>query len=141
MERWVIFAIVSMVFAGLTSVVAKHGLEGISGELGLSVRTGFVFVFVLGFAAFAVPKDQFGSLTRYNLLWLGLSAVTTTLSWIFYYNALKEGEASTIALIDKGSFLITVVLAWLMLGERITPRMLLGGGLILAGLLVVATKK
>lgn len=140
MERWIAYALISMVFAGVTSVIAKHGLAGISGELGVAVRSGFVVIFVLIFAIIAVPREQFATLTRHNYLWLALSAATTTVSWVFYYKALKDGEVSTVALIDKGSFVVAVVLAWLMLGERITVRIAIGSLLILAGLVVVSRK-
>jgi len=140
MERWVMFAIVSMVFAGFTSVIAKAGLSGISGDLGLFVRTCFVFVFVLMFAGAFVNPQEFSQLTRKNYLWLGLSGLTTAFSWVFYYRALKAGEVSTVALIDKGSFIVAVILAWIFLGERITPRVIVGMLLIGSGLLVVARK-
>jgi transporter family protein len=140
MERWVLFAIISMVFAGFTSVIAKHGLTGISGELGLVVRTCFVFVLVLGFATFSVTRTELGQLTTSNFVWLGVSGLTTAASWVFYYKALKDGEVSTVALIDKGSFVVAVVGAWLILGERITPRVACGGLLILVGLFVVARR-
>lgn len=140
MDRWVLFAIVSMVFAGFTSVIAKLGLAGISSELGLTVRTCFVFGFVLMFAAWALAPKDVQTLTAGNVAWLALSGLTTAISWVFYYKALSEGEVSTVALIDKGSFVVAVLLAWLLLGERITPRVALGTGLILAGLLVVARK-
>jgi transporter family protein len=139
-ERWIVYALISMVFAGFTSVIAKHGLSGISGELGLAVRTCFVFALVLGFAAWAVPREQLSGLTRHNLVWLGLSGVTTAISWVFYYKALKDGEVSTVALIDKGSFVVAVVLAWLVLGERLTPRVVVGSLLILAGLVIVSRR-
>lgn len=138
MERWVLYAFVSMAFAGFTSVIAKLGLGGISADLGLAVRTCFVFVFVLLFAAAVVPAQQLKSLTASNLLWLGLSGVTTACSWVFYYKAIKIGEVSTVALIDKGSVVVALLLAALLLREAITPAKLLGGGLIVAGLLVIA---
>jgi transporter family protein len=140
MEKWIAYAFISMLFAGFTSVVAKMGLAGISGELGLTIRTLFVSVFVLGFAAFAVPVQELASLNRMNLLWLGLSGVTTTLSWIFYYKALKIGDVATVALIDKGSVVVAILLAWLLLKEIITLRIVLGAALIIAGLLVIAKK-
>ena len=140
MERWVVFAVASMIFAGFTSVIAKHGLANITGELGLVVRTVFVCLFVGLFALFSVPPSAVRTVGRHNLVWLGLSGVTTAASWIFYYKALKIGEVSRIALIDKGSFLVAVVLAWTFLGERPTPNVLIGSGLILAGLLIVAHK-
>ena len=140
MERWVWYAILSMLFAGFTSVIAKQGLTGITGELGLTVRTVFVAVFVFGFAAVAVPWADWATLTRANCVWLGLSGATTAVSWVFYYKALKLGEVSTVALIDKGSFVVAVILAWLVLGEKITLRVGVGMGFILAGLLIVSRK-
>lgn len=140
MERWVLFALISMVFAGCTSVIAKHGLTGISGELGLTIRTLFVFGYVMLFAAVVVRREEWGSLSRHHFLWLGLSGLTTAASWIFYYKALKEGPVSSVALIDKGSFIVAVLLAWLFLGERITPRVCFGSLLILAGLLLVSRR-
>ncbi|MFZ4683157.1 MAG: EamA family transporter, partial [Terrimicrobiaceae bacterium] len=115
MKTWVLYAIISMIFAGVTSVIAKMGLVGISGELGLTVRTLLVFVIIMAFAVFTVPGTALGSLSQTNYLWLGLSAVTTSLSWIFYYKALKDGQVSTIALIDKGSILVAIVLACVIL--------------------------
>ena len=89
MEKWVAYAFISMFFAGFTSVIAKMGLAGISAELGLTVRTLFVCAFVLVFAAWAVPTQEVANITSRNLYWLGLSGVTTALSWIFSYKALK----------------------------------------------------
>lgn len=140
MEKWILYAVISAVFAGFTSVIAKMGLTGISGELGLFVRTCFVFVFVILFAAASVPRSELATLARSNLFWLGLSGVTTSLSWIMYYKALKLGEVSTIALIDKGSFLVAVVLAWVLLKEQITARILVGSGLVLSGLVIVSRR-
>ena len=115
MERWVQYAFFSMVFAGFTSVIAKLGLAGISADLGLAIRTCFVFVFVLMFAGAVVPSGQWQTLGARNFLWLGLSGVTTALSWVFYYRAIKLGEVSTVALIDKGSVLVALLMsAWLL---------------------------
>ncbi|CAN7774230.1 EamA family transporter [Variovorax sp. LjRoot84] len=138
MEKWIVYAFVSMAFAGFTSVIAKMGLSGVSGDLGLAVRTCFVFVFVLIFAAAVVPTTELKSLSGRNLFWLGLSGVTTACSWVFYYRAIKLGEVSTVALIDKGSVVVALLLAWALLGEGITSAKLIGGGLIVAGLLVIA---
>lgn len=140
MEKWMVYAFISMFFAGFTSVIAKMGLAGISGELGLTVRTLFVCGFVLMFAVWAVPAQELATVGSRNLAWLGLSGVTTALSWIFYYKALKVGDVATVALIDKGSVVVAMLLAWLVLREVITLRMLAGAGLIVAGLLVIAKK-
>jgi len=140
MKTWIIYALVSMVFAGFTSVIAKLGLSGISGELGLAIRTCFVFIFVLAFAVATVPGSQLSTLSRTNYIWLGLSGLTTAVSWVFYYKAIKDGQVSTVALIDKGSMVIAVLLAALILKEQITARTISGAALIVAGLLVIARK-
>ena len=140
MERWIVYAIISAVFAGFTSVVAKQGLAGISAELGLTVRTLFVCVFVLIFAALSVNPAEIKSLQKANYIWLALSAIATAGSWIFYYKALKVGDVATVALIDKGSVVIAIVLAWWLLKEAITLQTAIGGLLVVAGLLVIAKK-
>ena len=140
MERWVIYAIISMLFAGFTSVVAKQGLVGISAELGLTVRTIFVCIFVLVFAVIVVDPDEIKLLQKVNYTWLAISAITTAGSWIFYYKALKIGNVATVALIDKGSVVIAILLAWWLLKEAVTLRLVLGALLILAGLFVIAKK-
>jgi transporter family protein len=138
MDRWIVYAFLSMAFAGFTSVIAKLGLTGISGDLGLAVRTCFVFVFILAFAAIVVPVQELQSLNKRNVLWLATSAVTTAASWVFYYKAIKLGDVSTVALIDKGSVVIALLLAFWVLGEAVTTAKLCGGALIVVGLLVIA---
>ena len=140
MERWVLYAFFSMCFAGFTSVVAKQGLAGISAELGLTVRTIFVCIFVLMFAMFAVDPIEIKSLQKVNYIWLGLSAITTAGSWIFYYKALKMGDVATVALIDKGSVVIAILLAWILLKEVISIRMAVGAAFIVLGLIIIAKK-
>lgn len=83
MVRWVIYALISMLFAGFTSVVAKQGLAGISAELGLTVRTLFVCIFILVFAAISVSPAEIKALQKINYGWLALSAMTTAGSWVF----------------------------------------------------------
>ncbi len=138
MEKWLGYALLSMVFAGFTSVIAKLGLAGISADLGLAIRTCFVFVFVLMFAAAVVPSGQLQAVTLRNLLWLALSGVATALSWVFYYRALKLGEVSKVALIDKGSVLVALLLSWWLLNEALTSTKLVGAGLIVLGLVVIS---
>lgn len=137
MNTWIAYAFVSMFFAGFTSVIAKKGLADISGDLGLTIRTCFVFLFMLLFAALVVPAKDWSTVKAANWLWLGASAVTTTLSWIFYYRAIKLGEVSTVALIDKGSVVVSVVLAVWLLHESVNATKIGGAALILLGLLVI----
>ncbi|HCT99681.1 MAG TPA: hypothetical protein DF614_06390 [Methylococcaceae bacterium] len=140
MERWIIYAFISMFFAGFTSVIAKQGLVGISAELGLTIRTLFVCVFVVFFAMTAIASTELTLLRKENYFWLGLSGLTTAFSWIFYYKALKFGEVSTVVLIDKGSVVIAICLAWLLLKEVITLRVMLGACFIVLGLLIISKK-
>lgn len=140
MQNWTVLALLSMFFAGLTSVIAKFGLKDISADLGLAVRTVIVFIFVTTNFFVWQNVKQIGLLTKSNLLFLGISGVTTSLSWIFYYRAIKIGNVSQVALIDKGSILITLLLSFVFLKEPVTPKILIGAGLILAGLIVLAIK-
>ena len=140
MQRWVLYAILSACFAGFIAVIAKKGLIGISSELGLTIRTLFVCIFVIIFALFVVPPAEVKSLQKVNYIWLGLSGVATAGSWIFYYKALKVGDVATVALIDKGSVVIAILLAWWLLKEAISLQTALGALLIVAGLLVIAKK-
>jgi transporter family protein len=140
MKSWVLFAFLSMFFAGVTSVIAKMGLNGISADVGMTIRTCFVFVFVVLFASVTVSASQLRLLESHNYLWLGLSAATTTLSWIFYYKALHEGDVSKIAIIDKGSIVVAIALAAIILKEEITVKTMLGGALVVSGILVIAKR-
>lgn len=140
MKHWVVYAIISACFAGFTSVIAKQGLVGISAELGLTIRTLFVCGFILIFAFLSSTSIDFKALQKDNYFWLGLSALTTTGSWIFYYKALKLGDVATVALIDKGSVIVAILLAWWLLKEAITWRIACGAILILVGLIVISKK-
>ena len=140
MERWIFYAVLSMLCAGFTSVIAKMGMENVSAELGLSVRTVFVCGFVFIFALMFVQPSELQKLDGRAVLWLAISGATTALSWIFYYKAIKEGQVATVALIDKGSVVVAMVLAWILLREAIMPRMAMGASLIVAGLLVIARR-
>ena len=140
METWKLQALLAAVFAGLTSVLAKSGLAGISADTGLAIRTAVVFILVLANAFAQGGAGESGSLTARNLCLLALSGVTTSLSWIFYYRAMKTGTVSYVAMIDKGSIVITLLLAFLLLKEPFTAKAALGSALILAGLLVLASR-
>lgn len=129
-----------MVFAGLTSVIAKAGLKNVSSDTGLAVRTIFVFVFVWLNIFLSNNMKDFSNLTKKDVLLLGISALTTSLSWIFYYNAIKVGNVSEVALIDKASILMTIILSVIFLNEQFTWKMALGSCLIIGGLLVLTLK-
>lgn len=140
MPTWIFYALLSMAFAGLTAVLAKYGLKNVSGDAGVAVRTSFVFLLVwINTFAFRHVNDL-SKLTTKDILFLGLSAVTTSASWIFYYRAIKLGEVSTVAVIDKASIVVTLLLSFWLLKEPFTWRMAVAAFLILSGLLVLVLK-
>lgn len=129
-----------MIFAGLTSVIAKAGLKNVASDTGLAVRTSFVFFLIwLNILVFNNTKD-FANLTKRDIVLLAVSGFTTTISWIFYYRAMKVGNVSEIALIDKGSIIITLALSFIFLNEQFTWKIAVGGLLIIAGILILTLK-
>ena len=121
-----------MFFAGLTSVIAKMGLRNVSSDTGLAVRTIMVFIIVwLNVFIFQSVKD-FRNLTKMDIVFLAISGVTTSLSWIFYYKAIKIGNVSQVALIDKGSIIITLLLSFIVLNEQFSWKTAIGGSFIIA---------
>jgi len=140
MPAWILYALTSMFFAGLTSVIAKFGLKNVPSDLGLAIRTTMVFVLIwINTLAFKHIK-HINNFTAKDIIFLCISGLTTTLSWIFYYRAIKIGDVSVVASIDKASLVITIILAFFFLKEPITPKVLLGAGLITAGTLVLVFK-
>jgi transporter family protein len=140
METWVLYAIFSMIFAGLTSILAKYGLQNVNPDLALGIRTTAIFIIVSSFNLLTNKVSGISSLTRKEVLLLVLSGVATTLSWIFYYRAMKDGLVSYVAAIDKASIIITIVLSFILFKEPVTPKILFGAGLIFMGMLVLVWK-
>lgn len=140
METWLIYALLSTFFGSLTSVIAKFGLKDMSAEAALVVRTSMVLGMVLiNFFIFNDARD-ITSVPLRATGFLLLSGVTTSFSWIFYYNAIKEGPVSMIATIDKGSIIITLLLSFIILKEPLTLKLLIGAAFILTGLLILVWK-
>lgn len=137
MKMWVYYSILSAIFAGLTAVIAKIGLKDINADLGNMIRTGFVFVFIVGLFIYSKQSIDTSRLTFSVVVILFLSAVTTALSWVFYYRALKIGEVTYVSMIDKGSIIITVLFSVLLLGETLTLKVVAGLVLIVSGLVVL----
>jgi transporter family protein len=138
MKNWIVLAFISMLFAGVTSVIAKFGLKNISGDLGVAIRTTAVLAFVwTNVLIFGHSKD-FPALTKTDLFFLVLSGLTTALSWIFYYKAIKIGDVSVVASIDKASLAITILLSFWLLKEPMTMKVLIGASLMIAGAIVLA---
>lgn len=140
METWILYAILAMIFAGLTSVLAKYGLENISPDLGLGIRTTTIFFLITVINLIGAKYKELPLLTGKQTLLLVVSGITTTLSWLFYYRAMKDGLVSYVAAIDKASIVITLVLSFILLKEPATPKILVGGGLIFIGMVVLVWK-
>ena len=139
-KSWVIYALLSALFAALTAIFAKAGLKNVNSDLAMAIRTAVILFITWGIVA---AKNLFGKLAHIsanNWIFLILSAIATGLSWLFYYRALQLGRASEVSVIDKSSLAFTLILAFFFLKEPLTPKLLLGAGLILAGMLVVIWK-
>lgn len=134
---WAIFAILSAIFAALTSILAKVGIEGINSNLATAVRT-IVVVLMAWFMVFATGNQNgIVDISKKSWLFLILSGLATGASWLCYYKALQLGEVSKVVPIDKLSIVITIILAFIFLGEQITLKTLIGCCLIVAGTFVM----
>lgn len=134
---WSIFAILSAIFAALTSILAKVGIEGVNSNLATAVRT-IVVVLMAWFMVF-VTGNQNGivDISKKSWIFLILSGLATGASWLCYYKALQLGEVSKVVPIDKLSIVITIILAFIFLGEQITLKTLIGCCLIIIGTFVM----
>ena len=134
---WAIFAILSAIFAALTSILAKIGIGGVNSNLATAIRT-IVVVLMAWFMVF-ITGNQNGivDISKKSWIFLILSGLATGASWLCYYKALQLGEASKVVPIDKLSIVITIVLAFIFLGEQITLKTLIGCCLIVAGTFVM----
>lgn len=134
---WAVFALLSAVFAALTSILAKIGMENVNSNLATAIRTVVVLV-MAWIIVFATGKQQqIADISVRSWLFLALSGVATGLSWLCYFYALQIGEASKVAPVDKFSVVITMVLAFFILGEAATLKTIIGGLLITAGTLAL----
>ncbi|WP_406827022.1 EamA family transporter [Pedobacter sp. KACC 23697] len=134
---WKFYAILSALFAAATAILAKVGLKGVNGNVATAIRTIVILFIAWGIVLATGEISQLKTLSKNNLIFLGLSGLATGLSWIFYFKALETGNVSKVAPIDKLSVAITMGLAFLILKEPIDPKTLIGGGLIVAGSLVI----
>ena len=134
---WVVFALLSAVFAALTSIFAKIGIENVNSNLATAIRTVVVLV-MAWLIVFATGKhQQIVDISTKSWIFLVLSGLATGLSWLCYFYALQIGEASKVVPVDKFSVVITMIMAFFILGEVITTKTIIGGLLITAGTLVL----
>ncbi len=138
--NWIIWALLSALFAGLTAIFAKIGVADVNSNLATAIRTSFIVVFTWGIALATTSPNAVLTLSRRTWLFLALSALATGLSWLCYFRALQLGEASRVAPVDKLSVVFVILLAALILKERVTWQHWVGGLLITAGAIVLAWK-
>ena len=134
---WFVFALLSAVFAALTSILAKVGIEGVNSNLATAIRTLVVLVMAWGMVFVTNTQGGLTDISKKSWLFLILSGLATGASWLCYYRAVQIGEASKVVPIDKLSVVITLVLAFVFLHERFTPKSLIGCLLIGAGTLLM----
>ena len=134
---WFWFALGSAVFAALTSILAKIGIEGVSSNLATAIRTCVVLIMAWGMVLLTNSQGGIKSISPKTWIFLILSGLATGASWLCYYKALKVGEASKVVPIDKLSVIITLVLAFVFLHEKFTAKSLIGCALIGAGTLLM----
>ena len=137
MIMWFVFALLSAVFAALTSILAKVGIEGVNSNLATALRTLVVLAMAWMMVFVTNAQSGIGEISRKSWLFLILSGLATGASWLCYYKALQIGEASKVVPIDKLSIVFTLVLAWTFLHEQVNAKSIFGCVLIVAGTLVM----
>ena len=134
---WFIYAILSTIFAALTSILAKIGIDGVNSNLATAIRTVVVVAMSWGMVFLTDAQSGINSISNKSWLFLILSGLATGASWLCYYKALQIGEASKVVPVDKLSVVITLVLAFVFLHEKFTTKSLIGCALIGAGTLIM----
>ncbi|SJZ35497.1 EamA family transporter [Sediminibacterium ginsengisoli] len=134
---WWIYALLSALFAALTAIFAKIGIENVNSNLATALRTVVIIVIAWGIVLARGETKGLATLSRHNLIFLGISGVATGLSWIFYFKALQVGKVSQVAPVDKLSVALTILLSVIFLKEALTLRVAIGAALIIAGTIVL----
>ena len=134
---WFVFALLSAIFAALTSILAKVGIEDVNSTLATAIRTAVVLLMAWGMVFLTNTQGGIAQIGRKSWIFLILSGLATGASWLCYYRALQIGEASKVVPVDKLSVVITLVLAVVFLHEKMTAKSLIGAALITAGTLVM----
>ena len=135
---WFIFALLSAVFAALTSILAKVGINGVNSNLATAIRTVVVVIMAWGMVFLTNAQNGLSGISRKSWLFLILSGLATGASWLCYYKALQIGEASKVVPIDKLSILVTIVFSGVVFHEKLSKKVLLGLILITIGTVIMA---
>ena len=138
---WYLAAFLSAIFAALTSILAKIGIKDVGSNLATAIRTTVILIFTWGIVFFQGSLSEISQVNKNAWIFLILSGVATGLSWLFYFYALKVGEASKVVPIDKLSLVLTIIFAGIILHEKITLQMAFGAILMTLGAIVIAFAK
>ena len=138
---WFFWAALSAVFAAMTAIFAKIGIQGVDSDLATLVRTAIILVVLSAFVGYAGKWSNPFMLSSRTWVFLGLSGLATGASWVCYFRALQLGEASKVAPVDKFSLVLVAVFAYIFLGERPEPHDWLGIAMVAGGVLVLAFKR
>ena len=134
---WRLYALLGALFAALTSILAKLGIAGIDSNLATAIRTAVVLVLAWGIVFLTGAQTGLAEIGRRSWVFLTLSGLATGLSWLFFFKALQQGDAARVVPIDKLSVVLTIVLAFVILKETVTLKVVLGAVLIAAGTLLM----
>jgi len=140
MPTWLLYALLSAVFAALTAIFGKVGLKNVNADLATAIRTAIVLLITWGIVFYKDKSGEISGLSKNNWLFLVLSAAATGLSWLFYYRAIQIGRVSEVSAIDKLSLVFTLFLSFIFLKEPLTAKLLLGIGFMVAGMLIIIWK-
>lgn len=140
-ESWMVWALLSAVFAAGTAILAKIGVTGVNSNFATFIRTVVILAFLCGFLAVTRQFQSLGSLSRRTVIFLVLSGLATGLSWLCYFRALQLGPVAQVAPIDKLSLVLVAVLGVLFLGENLQPQNWVGVVLMAAGALLLAIRR
>lgn len=140
MLMWKVYALLSALFAALTAIFAKIGVKNINSDLATAIRTSVILLLTWGIVFFSGQLPGIKSVGRNTWIFIILSGVATGLSWLFYFKAIQLGDVSRVAPIDKLSVVITMILAFIFLGERVSLQVVIGALLIAAGSIVIIMK-
>lgn len=137
-NMWLVLALLSAVFAALTSILAKVGIEGVDSNLGTAIRTLVVFFMACGMVQLTGARVSLTEITPKTWIFLILSGLATGASWLCYFKALQIGDVSKVAPIDKTSIIFTILMAVVFLHEQLTLKVAVGGAFIAVGTLIMA---
>lgn len=134
---WLIYAFLSALFAAFTAILAKIGVKDVDSNVATAIRTIVILLFAWGIVFTQGAYKQIASISKVSMLFLVLSGIATGMSWLFYFRALQLGEASKVSPIDKLSLVLTIILAAIILKEKVNAAMIIGAALMSAGAIII----